>query len=163
MKKTLFIVLLLPLLSFSLHKYYVSLTEIEFKKDSQSVEIFMDVFIDDLEKVLDKEYNIDSQINYEDEIKDIDDYFKKYLNQNLNISINNKPKKYTFIGKEYDGNNVHFYLEIENITSMNTIEVTNTMLLKYFYRQVNIIKIINNEKKESLFFNQKKNNALLNF
>lgn len=162
MKKIL-LILLVPLISFSVHKYYISLTEIEFKKDSESVEIITSFFIDDFEKVLDLEYNIDSQMNYDDEIKNIDDYFKKYLNQNFKVSINNKPKKYNFIGKEYEGNNVHFYLEIENITNIETIEVTSTMLLKYFYRQQNIIKIKNNKKKESLFFNQKKHKALLNF
>ena len=50
MKKVIILLLVLPLLlSFTLHKYYVALTEIEYREDTQSVQMIMNVFMDDIE------------------------------------------------------------------------------------------------------------------
>jgi len=163
MKKILFIILLVPLFSFTIHKYYIALTEIEFKEESKSVQIIMNVFIDDIEEALNKDYTIDTQISYKEELKNIDVYFEKYLNEHFQISINSEQKKYLFIGKEYEGNVVYFYLEIKDVLQVKTMKIKNNMLLDYFPKQQNIIKVKNNKKKESLFLTQKKQKALLKF
>lgn len=56
-KKTI-LVLLLPLLAFTtFHKYYVSVTQIEYVKKQQSVQIISRIFLDDFEDVLQARYN----------------------------------------------------------------------------------------------------------
>lgn len=163
MKKYLFLILLLPLVGFSVHKYYIALTEIEFKKETKTVQMIMNVFIDDIEVAINKEYDINAQLTYEKEIEDIDTYFKKYLTDHFKIAINNIQKEYNFIGKEYDGNILYFYLEIENISEIKSLDIENTIMLKYFPEQQNIIKVKNNEKSKSLFLTQKKHKDLLIF
>jgi len=163
MKKIFFTIILLPLLSFSVHKYYIALTEIEYKEETKSVQMIMNVFIDDIETVINREYNIDSQLSYKEEIKNVDSFFKKYLTENFQITINNEFKKHNFIGKEYEGDIVYFYLEIENVSEIKTMEINNTLLIKQFPHQQNIIKVKNNDDSESLFLTQKKHKALLKF
>ena len=48
---------------------------------------------------------------------------------------------YSFLGKEYDNNEVFFYIEIENIDQINSIEVENSMLFETFEEQQNYIKL----------------------
>jgi len=163
MKKYILLFFIIPLISFSSHKYYIALTEIELNKETQSVQMIMNVFIDDIEHTLNKEYNINSQLSYKEEVKNVDDYFKKYLSEHFKITINNLPKKYNYIGKEYNGNIVYFYLEIEGISEIRNITIENTIMLKYFPNQQNIIKIKNDKKNKSIFLTQKKHKALLKF
>lgn len=163
MKKIFLSLLIIPLLSFSIHKYYIALTEIEYKEDSNSVQMIMNVFIDDIEHSINKEYTIDAKLSYDDELKNIDLYFEKYLNTHFNISINNISREYKYIGKEYNGNIIYFYLEIDNVSSLKNIEINNTMLLEYFPEQQNLIKVKINKERKSLFLTQKTPKGLLKF
>ncbi|MDO9038949.1 MAG: hypothetical protein Q7U59_11445, partial [Lutibacter sp.] len=91
-----------------MHKYYVSLCEIEYLKEKQSVQIILGVFIDDLEFTLNK--NIGKQLNLasKTEVENVDDYYKKYLSEHLLVSVNSKNQSFKYIGKEYDGDIVRF-------------------------------------------------------
>jgi len=63
----------------TLHKYYVSITQIEFVKEQQSVQIISRIFIDDFESVLRKRYDKSITLDRGDDETQIDDYIKKYL------------------------------------------------------------------------------------
>lgn len=157
------LIILLLSFAFTLHKYYISLTEVEFNKEQKSVQMIMSVFLDDLEFAMNDEFNIDAQIENSNETKDLDVYFFRYLQNHFRISINNKKKNYTFIGKEYKGQIVYFYLEINNISSIKTIEVNNTILIKNFPEQRNLVKVKLNGTYRSLFLSKEKHKGLLNF
>jgi hypothetical protein len=152
-----------PLFSFSAHKYYLSLTQITYKSEAKSVQILINVFIDDIETALNKKYKIDLQLTTEKELKDNDVYFKKYLNEKLHFKIDTVSKEFTYLGKEYDGDLVYFYLEIENIEAINTIEVTNKILIKHFPKQQNLIKSKVGKKHKSLLLTAKNDKGLLKF
>ncbi|MCD8404781.1 hypothetical protein LNI90_05715 [Tenacibaculum dicentrarchi] len=154
---------ILPLLAFSLHKYYISLTEISYQEETKSVQMIMNVFIDDIETAINKDYNVDLQLTSNNELKNVDSLFVNYLTKNFKIKINKKQVTYNFIGKEYDGDIVYFYLETEHITSINTIEIENNMLIKYFPEQQNLIKASVKEERKSLFLDKKNNKGLLKF
>jgi hypothetical protein len=96
--------------------------------------------MDDIEIALNKDYDIDLQLTTKKELKNNDVYFERYLKNKLQLKINALKKEFTYIGKEYDGDLVYFYLEIENITNVTSIEVTNKILLTHFPKQENLIK-----------------------
>ena len=56
------IVLLIPLFAFTAHKYYVSSTKIEFKKESKTVQITMRIFIDDLQETINSSFSKDFEL-----------------------------------------------------------------------------------------------------
>ena len=150
--KKLLIVLCLFCFSFTTaHKYYFALTEIEYNQKNQSLEIIMSVFIDDIEEAINKNFNIDAKIWSDKEIKNIDTYFKNYLNTHFEVSVNNQIQKINYLGKEYNGDIVYFYLEIEGVQSVETIKAKNNMLMQYFPEQQNIIKAKVNSEIKSLF------------
>ena len=157
------LLLIIPLFSFTAHKYYLSLTQIEYRNKSKSIQVTINVFMDDIETALNKDYNIDLQLTTKKELKDNDVYFKKYLNKKLHFKIDNIAKKFNYIGKEYDGDLVYFYLEIENIEDINTIEIVNTILMQHFPEQQNLIKSKVNKKHKSILLTAKTDKGLLKF
>jgi hypothetical protein len=160
-KKYLILILAIPLISFTLHKYYVSLCEIEYVENKKSVQIIFGVFIDDLEVVLNKEQGIRLNLATEKEPDTIDEIYQEFLHKNFKISINSEVKNYQYIGKEYDNDIVRFYLEIPNITKLKSIAVTNTSLFDNFDNQQNIIKIKIDKFNKTFYLNKKNNNCLL--
>ena len=76
--KTKFILLLIiPLLAFSAHKYYLSLTQLSYNDKNKSIELIMNVFVDDIEIALNKEYSINVQLKTQKELENSTNYFKK--------------------------------------------------------------------------------------
>jgi hypothetical protein len=154
---------LLISLAFTTHKYYLSLTQIEYNKNQKSLEVIINVFMDDIELAINKEYAIDLNLTTKDELKDADVYFHNYLTKNLTFTIDNDIVTYNYIGKEYEGDLVYFYLEIAVKENPKSLEVFNTILLTYFEQQQNIVKFKNDSKRQSKILSKNTNKALLNF
>ncbi len=163
LSKKIILGLLFISLSLTAHKYYLSLTQIEYNNNQETLEVIINVFMDDIEHALNNEYTIDLKLTSKDELKNNDQYFIRYLNENLTFKVNNKNVPFSYIGKEYDGDLVYFYLEINNITNPTSINISNSILLKYFEEQVNIVKVKIDKISQSKILNKKKNKALLNF
>lgn len=162
-KKAYLILFIIPLLSFTAHKYYLSLTQIEYRSELQTLQITINVFMDDIEVALNKDFNIDLQLNTKDELKKNDIYFEKYLKQKLHLKINTISRNFTYIGKEYEGDLIYFYLEIENITRMNSIEIENKILTTHFPKQQNLIKTKVGKNHKSILLIAENDKGLLKF
>ena len=156
-------VFLLFSLAFTTHKYYLSLTQIEYNKDQKSLEIIINVFMDDIELAINKEYDVDLRLTTNQELEDVDSYFQKYLRENFRFLVNNELVNYNFIGKEYEGDLVYFYLEVNLRNSPVSLEIVNTILITYFEQQQNVIKFKNGSNRQSKILSKTTNKALLNF
>jgi len=162
-KKYFLLILLIPLLAFTVHKYYISLSEIEHNEDQKSLQIIIGMFIDDIEFTLNKNHHSILNLATKNEVKNIDEYYIEYLKEHFKITLNNEPKIFTYIGKEYDDDIVHFYLEITNIKELKSIEVTNTCLFRDFENQQNIIKIKANKINKTFYLTPKNVKGFLNY
>jgi len=161
--KYLSLLLLIPLFAFSLHKYYISLCEIEYVEEQQSVQIILGLFIDDIEFTLNKDHNSKLNIATKNEAENIDHLYEEYLNNHFKIIVNEELKSYQFIGKEYDDDIVRFYLEIPTIEHLESIEVFNSNLIRDFEGQQNIIKITVKDIHKTFYLDKKNTNSLLKF
>jgi hypothetical protein len=162
--KQLFLILILPLFAFTtMHKYYVSVTQINYLQEKQSVQITSRIFIDDLEKLLRERYDDNLTLADENESTTTDNYIAKYLKEKIKIKINGKDVNMTFIGKEYDTDIVKCYLEIEGIKKIESIEISNQVLFDLFSEQQNIVKTKIYAKQKSFLIDRNNKNALLNF
>jgi len=161
--KKIAIIFLLFTLAFTSHKYYLSLTQIEYNKDQDSLEVIINVFMDDIEFAINKEYSVDLRLTTKQELEDVDSYFQKYLRKNLRFLVNKELVNYNFIGKEYEGDLVYFYLEVNVSDSPVSLEVYNTILVTYFEQQQNIIKFKNGSDRQSKILSKNTNKALLKF
>lgn len=162
--KRLLILVIVPLLSFvAIHKYYISVTQIDYLQNKQSVQITTRIFIDDLEKLLRERYDETITLASVNEPNTTDLYIERYLNEKIKIKINNKEASLSFIGKEYDVDLVKCYLEIEGVKKIESFEISNEVLFDLFSDQQNIIKTkINSQQKSVILFRQNPS-ALLKF
>ncbi|MBL4724802.1 MAG: hypothetical protein JKY73_05405, partial [Lutibacter sp.] len=69
-------------------------------KDQNSIQITLGLFIDDIELTLNKNHNLNFNLDTKNEIENIEDYYEKYLNKHFEIEVNHELKPYAFIGKE---------------------------------------------------------------
>jgi len=163
MKKYLFILIIPFFIAFTAHKYYLSLTKIEYVAASKSVQITARIFIDDLETALNKKYNKSFELDTNQELKDTDESIKKYISKHLNIKINNNLTPFNYLGKKYETDVVYIFAEIENISAIKSIEVQNRVLMNEFSEQQNIIKLNINNKKKSFILTEDSDKDLLKF
>lgn len=141
----------------------MALTDIQFNSKSQSVQMIMNVFMDDIEVAINREFETDLQLTSKKEIKNVDEYFEKYLNKHFKVTINGTQRSYTFVGKEYEGDIVYFYFEIEGVPEVKSIEIQNDVLIPDFPEQQNLIKAKIDGERKSLFLTKKNDKGLLNF
>ena len=65
--------------SWLLHKFYVSLTEIRYNPESERLEVSMRIFPDDLDKALERNFGISTQLATELESNEADSLLQVYL------------------------------------------------------------------------------------
>ena len=162
--KFLIIIFIIPLFAFtSMHKYYISVTQINYVKEKESVQITSKLFIDDFENALKTNYDENILLAEKDEAKIIDTYMQRYLQDKIKLRINNKAVTFNFIGKEYEGDIVRCYLEVEHVKSIESFLITNSVLFDLQKDQQNIVKTNINSKNKSVILTYNNPNALLKF
>lgn len=147
----------------SVHKYYVSVTQVNYIKEKSSVQITSRIFIDDFENLIRNRYDESITLADKNEPKIADTYIERYLKDKIKIKINNKDAKLNFIGKEYDTDIMRCYLEIEGVKEITSIKITNQLLFDLYSEQQNIVKTKINSKQKSFLLILQKDHALLNF
>lgn len=156
--------LIIPLIAFtSIHKYYISVTQIEYVEEEKSVQIISRIFIDDLENVLRKRYNDSIIIDDPQYVKETNKYIEKYLRSKIKIKVNGAETNFNFVGKEYNLDIVKCYLEIKNIENIISFEISNKVLFDMFEDQQNIIKTNINSKQKSFILISQNDTVVLNF
>ena len=162
--KLLLLIIVLPLISFTaLHKYYVSVTEIEYVSEQKSVQIISRIFIDDFESLLRNRYDERLTLDLENEDDLVNYYTEKYLKEKLKITINGQSVEFNFIGKEYEEDIMLSYLEIVDVDDISSIQVTNRILFELFPEQKNIVRFKINSKNKSILLIKENDKGLLNF
>ena len=154
------------LLSFtSAHKFYISVSNIEYSEKDKSLQIISRIFIDDFEDLLEERYNIKPQLATKNELENVNTYIANYISGQLTIKVNGEAKKINFIGKKYEDDVMKCYLEIPNISKANlrSIEVSNKVLFDMFKEQQNIIHIKINDERKSFICVKENHKGMLNF
>lgn len=147
----------------TMHKFYVSVTQFDYIEDRGELQITSRIFIDDLEKLLRERYDESITLAGDDEPDTVDDQIGKYLSQKITVSINGEQKTFEFLGKEYEDDIAICYMEISGITSIETLEIGNSVLFEIFEEQQNIIKTKINSKRKSFILIKENDKGLLNF
>ena len=145
------------------HEYYVSVTNIEYAEAQQSLQIISQIFIDDFETLLRRRYDDTIILAEKDEPKQVDTYMDRYLSDKLKIKVNGRPVTFNFIGKEYKDDITYCYLEIQNIPSIQSIEVSNRALFDVFTEQQNIVRLKLLGKNRSFLLIPGNDECMLNF
>lgn len=151
------------LCSFSMHKFYVSVSQINFVPEKKAIQITARFFIDDLNNALEKKYKTKFYLGSTKESAVQLEQFKKYVSDNFSIKVNAKPKAIQFVQKEIEDDVFIIYLKVIDISKVNSIEVKNTILFDFIAEQQNIIHTQVLNKKQSVLLTPDNPFELLNY
>lgn len=153
-----------PLLSGTpVHKFYVSITKIEYVQEKESLQIITKIFIDDIEDALQKRYDPSISLDSKKQTPADVAFLKEYILQKLQIKVNGKSVKLDYIGQEYDTDMVVAYMEVKGISDLETIEIENKVLMDMFSEQQNIIHLKTPKSRRSLILDRDEPKGILNF
>ena len=164
MKKTIYISVIFFFVlfsSFEAHKFYVSIYQINYAEKSKMLQITSRIFLDDLNAILQKKYNVKTTIGEPTETENDLIILKKYLSENLIIKVNNQVKTINFKSREIESNVLICYLNIVSVSKIKSIEIQNTALLDLNNEQQNIMQINILGKKKSLLLTNENVKGLL--
>lgn len=150
--RTALLLLIMPLFAFTgAHKFYISVTNVDYSEKNQSVQIITRIFIDDMNAVLKERYGISSKLGTDNESADDRAYFEKYIRTKFLVEVNGETVKYNFIGKKYDTDMVICYLEVTDVLLKNLkqIGIQNEVLTDLYDDQQNVVHFKINGKKKS--------------
>ena len=143
---------LLPLFAFvGAHKFYISVTNVDYSEKDAAVQIITRIFVDDMNAVLKERYGLQSKLGTEKESEMDREYLEKYLRTKFIVEINGTTVKYTFIGKKYDTDMIICYLEVPDVplSSLKRIAIQNEILMDIYDEQQNVVHIKANGQKKS--------------
>ncbi len=156
--------LIVPLLSATpAHKFYVSITKIEYVKEKESLQIITKIFIDDIEDALQKRYDPSISLDTKKETDTDLTFLKEYILQKIQLKVNGNPVKLDYIGQEYDTDMVVAYMEVTGVKELKNIEIENKVLMDMFEEQQNIVHLKTPNSRRSLILDRQEPSGTLNF
>lgn len=148
-----------PHLSVSKHPFYIAVTEINLNTADKTLEVSCKMFADDLEQTIEKNNHTQLDISSDKDKEKFDNYIPAYIKNHLSISIDGKAANLSYIGFEKEKESAYCYFEVENISSLKKIDITNSLLHDFTSDQVNIIHVMVNGKRQSTKLDYPNRNA----
>ena len=160
-----FLILILPLVAFTtIHKFYMSVTNVVYSEKDASLQITSRIFIDDLESVFIERYEFDAKLGTDNESTESEKYLEKYLNAKFDLAINEESSAYNFIGKKYEDDLIIIYIEVPEVqlNAIKKISLNNEILTDLYDEQQNIVHFKIKEKKKSFVLHKENSTGALN-
>ena len=141
MRSTIVIIVLIVLSSFTLHKYFVSLSQIELNSQTNRIEIASKYFTDDLIIALEeaslKKINLGNGEQDSTTLSLLTKYFEQHVELDVNDSLS---VKMNFLGYEDGFKESWIYLESDSIPlTVKELGITNSSLFNSIERQKHMI------------------------
>jgi len=143
------------------HKFYISLTEIRYNSESERFEISMRIFPDDLDRVLNSESGIATNLATDLEPPGADSLVKIYLLEHFKLTVNGEPIHLAYLGKEPEADAIWCYIESEPVSNPATIFVYNDILTAEFQDQVNLIQVYSGKWNRGFLLDREKSSDQL--
>ncbi|SMD42614.1 hypothetical protein SAMN00777080_1175 [Aquiflexum balticum DSM 16537] len=145
------------------HPFYISLTEIRYNPENQSLEIAQKIFWDDLEVALTKIYETKVDFLNPSNSDALEEMVKSYILEKNEIMVNGQKLNLDYLGFEIEEEAVWFYMEALKVPSPNNVQIRNEVLIEHFEGQQNIVNFYKEQKPKSLILYKGKEMGTLNF
>jgi hypothetical protein len=147
-----------------LHPFFISLTEMRYNPESKKMEIAQKIFWDDLEVALASEFKEKVDFLKPKDKAKLESQVKTYLLKHNQVWVNGKSVTLTYLGYEVEEDAAWFYLESSVVELPKSVEVQNTLLLKDFEGQQNIVHVyVQSKSPRSLLLGEGKEKGKIEF
>lgn len=149
MRKGLLFLLVILLLSATIHKFYISTVSIRYVPQEGSFQITTQVFLDDFEVVLGQISDREIRLDPEADQTIIDSLTAAYFKEHLRFFKKGDVLEFEFLGKVYKNDLLVSYIELKHPDLPSDIRVVNTLLFDFHPDQKNIIHFRVDAKRKS--------------
>ena len=150
--------------SFTFHKFYVGVFQVNYASEKKMLQITSRIFIDDLNNAMEKKYHKKTFVGTDKETQADIDLLKKYLSEHFSIKVNGQLKTITFLSKEVEAGDVLVcYSRIKDVDKFKTLEISNSILVDWNAEQQNITHISAFDTKKSVLFTESSRKELLKY
>ncbi|WP_298304646.1 MULTISPECIES: DUF6702 family protein [Flavobacterium] len=146
----LFLALFFGLSSMAMHKFYVSIYQVNYAPKKKMIQITSRLFIDDVNDALEKKFKKRTYFALENETPEDEVFLKKYFAEKFIIKVNGVSKTLNYLSKDIDGNVVICYFSIKDLPKISSVAIENSALMELNEEQQNIIQANINGEKQSL-------------
>ena len=143
----------------SFHDFHVTHTTIYYNADKESLEITVNVAIEDLERALEEQTAKKINIGTNTESESVDQLIDVYFRQRLTLAPNNRLSNYNWVGKEVsqDLHNLYIYFEVLECNHYGAIEsliIENSIFTDILPEQSNIVLVEFGDNSHNLTFSR---------
>ncbi|RBN50402.1 DUF6702 family protein [Flavobacterium psychrolimnae] len=167
MKKTILItffgLLFLTLTSFSVHKFYVALYQVNYAPEKKMLQITARIFVDDLNTAVGKKYSKKINLGSENETIEDVNLLKKYFSEKFYLRVNGQTKPLHFLSKEMEGDVLICYFNMREIPKVNSLEIFNSIIIEGNSEQQNIMHFNVSGVKNTLLFTESTSKGMLKY
>ncbi len=157
------IVCLLSSFTASAHDYHASITDIQFNPKTQSLQVAIKVFTDDLENALSVRNK--SKVSYSASSDKVKQLLAGYMASTFRFELTKgKPLKQQFIGSEEEADVVWIYFEVPvKQASLKELYIENGVFTELFDDQMNIVNLDYKGDMHSMLLQKSDKGKKLNF
>tara|TARA_R110002020_G_scaffold36362_1_gene109132 strand:- start:588 stop:1091 length:504 start_codon:yes stop_codon:yes gene_type:complete len=159
----LFLVIAPLIVSTAWHKYYLSVSQVDYDEKSKSLQIITRIFYDDVEKALQARYDESIKVDKTYPKEKLNKYLERYLNQKFKVTINEEDKNISYLGFENEDEYVVCYIEVTDVPQINSITIENSLLMEVFSDQKNVVHLNVEGTQKSFLLISGNDKAVLNF
>jgi hypothetical protein len=167
MKKSIIIaflgLLFLSLTAFNVHKFYMGMYQVNYAPEKKTLEITSRIFIDDLNKAIEKKYHKKVSLSAEKENPEDLILLQKYISSHFSIKVNEQSQTMNFLSKEMEGDVLICYWKIKDVKEIKSLQIYNAVLTDWNSEQQNIVHLNVLGKKNSFLFTDSSTNNVLKY
>lgn len=120
------------------HAYYVSVCEIYHNQKTESLEITIKIFADDLEHALRNDGNENISVLEEKHEPGLKDALQRYLDKTFIISINDVKQTIRVIGYQFKDDALLCFAESPKVSSISSFAIRNIIISEIYQEQINL-------------------------
>jgi len=145
-----FLPVIISLILSLFHPFHVSVCDVEYNEESESIQLSQRIFLDDLEQALNETYGTSLVIDDESSLDYRDKLVQVYLFENIELGVDGEDLERKFIGSEIEDNALWCYIEYKGIKKFKSLLIKSTVLLETFDDQANIIHFVYGDYEKSI-------------
>jgi hypothetical protein len=132
------------------HPIFVSVTEINHNAAAKTLEISCKIFTDDFEQTLRQQNKTTIDLLNPALKNQMNLLVNNYVQQHLKLAVDNKKQVLQFLGFEQQEEGIISYYQVDNISTVKKITVTDNILYATKPQQMQIIHVmVHGERKSS--------------
>ena len=125
-----------------MHPFYVSVVEVNHNQKDATLEISCKLFAEDAQATLEQDYKTKIDFEQPQQKATLDGLLKTYVQQHLSLVVNKKAALLRYVGFEKEAESLYCYFEIDGVASLQTLDLTNSLLYDFSDKQINIMHVM---------------------